>query len=193
MPTPQHESRVELLETLASLLECHARPSLFLLGGEIPDVLRFRTTPRLIFIGDAKATESPGSAATSSRLRSYVHWAHVIEDTSKIPIIVALCIQRSEAIAWRRTMDRIFNDFPVRPHVHTVPSIEMTPFDEILAWSFANRNPLVIPVCDANRIATGNWMDVVSLTAPQTSSGTSVSLSNSEKPTRNLYRIGENS
>ncbi len=43
--------------------------------GTAPDVLRWRLSDGLILVGEAKATETAGCAATRGRLRGYLDWA----------------------------------------------------------------------------------------------------------------------
>ena len=79
--TEQHEARVQFLDSLAILLGC--REPLFgvLPGGLVPDVLRRNPSTEMLFVGEAKHTESPGCTATQVRLTAYMrclayHVAH---------------------------------------------------------------------------------------------------------------------
>lgn len=70
-PSEDHEARVEVLEDLAALMgfAVQAGP---LADGTRPDVCRFDPTTNGVFIGEAKATESPRSAATRNRFINYL-------------------------------------------------------------------------------------------------------------------------
>ena len=69
-PSAAHEARAQTLSTMATLtghvVEIDALPE----GGR-PDVLLVRPGDRSIFIGDAKASETPGNADTARRLMQY--------------------------------------------------------------------------------------------------------------------------
>lgn len=68
-PSEAHEVRVDLLRTVASLA---GYPRGLPLGLHVvPDVVRFDSTRRRVFVGDAKETESPGNLLTARRLRAY--------------------------------------------------------------------------------------------------------------------------
>jgi hypothetical protein len=70
MPSSVHEARALTLATMAKLtghvVEIDALPD----GGR-PDVLLVRPGDRSVFIGDAKAAETPGNADTALRLSRY--------------------------------------------------------------------------------------------------------------------------
>jgi hypothetical protein len=69
-PSDLHESRARTLAAMARLsghvIEIDALPD----GGR-PDVLLVRPTDCSVFIGDAKATETPGNSETALRLSHY--------------------------------------------------------------------------------------------------------------------------
>jgi hypothetical protein len=62
-----------MLESLA-VLTGHTAYLTALQNGERPDVLRLRAPDGSLFVGDAKATETPGNAETFSRLERYAHF-----------------------------------------------------------------------------------------------------------------------
>lgn len=70
-PTPAHERRRATLEAVALLLG-YVTPAT--LPGLLPDVLLSRGSK--LFLGEAKATETPGSAAAHERLSRYVRHLH---------------------------------------------------------------------------------------------------------------------
>jgi hypothetical protein len=73
-----HDERSAFLRDLATLIGCRGQVDV-LPDGHRPDVLRYNIERGLLFVGDAKDTETPGCAATRERLRYYVSWvsAHV--------------------------------------------------------------------------------------------------------------------
>lgn len=68
-PGEQHEARVALLDACA-VLTGHVTPCR-LAAGEVPDVVRADVRHRRLFVADAKATETPGCAATRERMHAY--------------------------------------------------------------------------------------------------------------------------
>lgn len=69
-PSEAHEDRVRVLETLAILA---GFPSELWIGQRLmPDVARYDPISWSLFVGDAKATETSGCAATRARLGAYV-------------------------------------------------------------------------------------------------------------------------
>ena len=72
-PSQLHESRAHTLAAMARLtghvVEIEALPD----GGR-PDVLLIRPGDRSVFIGDAKATETPGNTETALRLSRYARF-----------------------------------------------------------------------------------------------------------------------
>jgi hypothetical protein len=69
-PSELHEDRKATLGTLA-ILTGHVQIVGSLPGGLLPDVLRLRPSDGSLFVGDAKATETPGNSATFGRLEQY--------------------------------------------------------------------------------------------------------------------------
>lgn len=125
-PSVQHEARVATLDALARLsgfseplpLQRH------LLG--IPDVARFHPRSRAIFIGDGKATESPGNSATSQRLWRYskflVDWHH----QTGAAVIFALAFSRpNDAMGWwAKARSLPFAGLSARTTLHTLDQDE---------------------------------------------------------------------
>lgn len=99
-----HEYRVEFLDALAVLMGCEGA-----LGGELPDgrrpdVLRFDQGRRVLFVGDAKHSESPGNKETQARLQRYLGWmsSHVGSGGGGV---FAVCFGRgSDTDAWVETL-----------------------------------------------------------------------------------------
>src|SRR2546426_6033017 len=69
-----HESRTQLLDSLAVLIGCREQLGSTLPDGLRPDVLRLDTTRRLLFLGEAKHSESPRNRYSIERLTKYVQW-----------------------------------------------------------------------------------------------------------------------
>lgn len=68
-PTKAHEQRIDVLRDMAAVA---GLVESFSLGvGLEPDVALRRRSSALVLVGDAKATETPGCAATSRRLSTY--------------------------------------------------------------------------------------------------------------------------
>jgi len=101
-PSAAHEARVRTLATLATLaghvVEIDALPD----GGR-PDVLLVRPGDHSVFIGDAKATETPGNAETAQRLVRYTAFlrAYVRAGGSGV---VALAVPTQDPYGWLRVL-----------------------------------------------------------------------------------------
>jgi hypothetical protein len=63
--------------------------------GRRPDVIAFGPGRRLVFIGDAKDTETPGCVATWTRLRAYLPWARAIVASGR-SLVFGLCFGELE-------------------------------------------------------------------------------------------------
>lgn len=79
-PTAAHERRLATLETLA-VLAGYAEPAE--LPGVLPDVLLARGGS--LFLGEAKATETPDSVAARERLARYVRQLHRWRGAALVP------------------------------------------------------------------------------------------------------------
>lgn len=73
MPSTEHENYVEILNDVAMMMGFSASLAV-LPDGTRPDVLRFNFATNGVFLGDAKATESPNCIATRLRYQCYVDW-----------------------------------------------------------------------------------------------------------------------
>jgi hypothetical protein len=82
-PSFAHERRLATLEALA-VLAGYTEPAA--LPGVLPDVLLARGDR--LFLGEAKATETPGSAACRERLSRYVRHLHRLGDRG----LLVLCV-----------------------------------------------------------------------------------------------------
>lgn len=72
-PSALHEYRVGMLDSLA-VLSGHFATGIALVNRERPDVLRLRRDDGSLFVGDAKATETPGNTETFGRLTRYAEY-----------------------------------------------------------------------------------------------------------------------
>ncbi len=99
----EHNNNAALLSDLAVLLGCSADLQGRFPDGQRPDVLRADFKNRILFLGDAKHTETPGCALTRFRLRSYFRWLSPIWGAHIC--IAALCF--TNARHRRGWMDRL--------------------------------------------------------------------------------------
>jgi len=96
-PTAEHERRREALATMAVLAGCE----MLLEGlpdGSLPDVLRWRACDGLLFIGEAKDTESPNCQATQLRLHGYACWLR----SQSRPGVLAVVHCAKHNVGWLR-------------------------------------------------------------------------------------------
>lgn len=100
-----HEDLVDFLDSLAVLSGCKVRIGYELPDGLRPDVMRIDTTHDVLFIGDAKNTESPGCSATKSRLKEYIRWLAVQIKWRRGTGLFAICHARfTDGAGWERTV-----------------------------------------------------------------------------------------
>ncbi len=97
-PSQLHEARVETLATLATLTGFENGPDV-LPGGARPDVLLLRARDGVVFIGDAKATETPGNAETYERLGRYANFLTTWVERG-LSGILALAVNVADADGW---------------------------------------------------------------------------------------------
>ncbi len=71
---PLHEERVDFINTIAILSGCTTGIGAVFPDGRRPDVLRVNLRDGILFVGDAKNTETPKSTKTQGRLLSYLLW-----------------------------------------------------------------------------------------------------------------------
>jgi hypothetical protein len=123
-PTELHERRAATLSTMA-ILSGYTTTLTTLPDGSRPDVLHLRPTDGGVFIGDAKATETPGNTETYDRLSHYtaflVGWAQAggsglmalavadIDAYDWLQVLRALCFRISGATRVRGQVDRVDN------------------------------------------------------------------------------------
>lgn len=101
-PSQLHEARVETLQTLAALSGFQSGPDL-LPGGSRPDVLLLRAGDGAVFVGDAKATETPGNSETFERLSNYAKFLTAWTETG-LTAVFALAVDTTDAYSWLRVL-----------------------------------------------------------------------------------------
>ncbi|RFU21040.1 hypothetical protein [Geodermatophilus marinus] len=104
-PSPAHEARVDLLATLARLAG-HVAPIDALPDGSRPDVALVRPGDRSLFLGDAKATETPRSAETLRRLRQYTAFLGQYVAAGGLGVF-ALAVPTVERYGWLRVLQDV--------------------------------------------------------------------------------------
>lgn len=102
-PSPTHEERKAILDAVATLAGFILPWRLELPDGSRPDVARTSRCTSGIFLGDAKATESPGTWATTTRLITYGRWVHAAATEGGLAVL-ALCTNVRNSRAWSRTL-----------------------------------------------------------------------------------------
>ncbi len=111
-----HEQRVAFLGTLADLMGCNE-----VFGGEFPDGRRpdvLRTDSRLsvLFVGDAKHTESPGNLETQIRLQTYMRWLAAFVERGAGIGIFALCFgKEAHTYGWQSTISLLAREVGLEP------------------------------------------------------------------------------
>lgn len=101
----EHDKKAKLLDDLAILLGCESCLCSGFPDGRRPDVLRVDVARQILFIGDAKHTETPRCEMTRLRLCSYLHWllAHV-RSAPRIGIFALCFAEGSHRKGWSRTV-----------------------------------------------------------------------------------------
>jgi hypothetical protein len=135
MPTAIHEARAELLRSLATLAGFAGGVGGQLPDGCRPDVLRYSTHSRTIFLGDAKDTEAPGCAATSLRLMRYLEWIASHQRFGGAAVFAICFGRRDHADAWVETILKAARQ--VGLDCDHVGLIELAP-GSIVAWLTAH-------------------------------------------------------
>lgn len=103
-----HELRVRFLDSMAVLAGCSESLGAQLPDGRRPDVMRVDTLRGLLFMGDAKDTESPRCTATRARLREYPVWMVAHVSAGSRPGVFSLCFGHVADIkGWVRTVQEL--------------------------------------------------------------------------------------
>ena len=126
-PGPVHEGRVRMLDALATLAgfltEVPGLPD-----GRTPDVVRMCTRRRGLFLGEAKASESPGDQAVLARLARYVAWWQGAGRRG--PALLVVCCGRPEGGRWASALTALAAEAGNPARANTEPLGE----DDALAW-----------------------------------------------------------
>ncbi len=101
-----HETRVSLLESLAKLAGCPVRLGTSLADGSKPDVFRVNLDEPLLFVGEAKNTESPACLATRTRMQTYFEWLSAFQRHKRGNGIFAICFgDKKQSPGWVCTVN----------------------------------------------------------------------------------------
>lgn len=118
-PSLWHEHRRSVLDNIAVLAGYAESPGQQLPDGVRPDVIRINASRRMMFMGDAKHSETPGCTATEERLLSYFRWARAFV-LSGGTLVFAVCYGRlSDSAGWLRLLCRLCEEVELTPS-HTV-------------------------------------------------------------------------
>jgi hypothetical protein len=115
-PLAAHNHKVQFLDSLAILLGCMESIENELPDGRRPDIMRMDKKRGLLFIGDAKQTESPGCLTTQVRLLEYFRWlsAHVSRENAVA--IFAICFRKvPDTYGWARTVYTLAHEVGLIP------------------------------------------------------------------------------
>jgi len=113
-PITPHERRRRFLTALAELLGCKERIGHSLPDGTRPDVIRLDSRRGVLFLGDAKDSESPGTTETMCRLGNYARWLAANAARRGGTSILAVCFRdRAHAAGWRSTLCSLLADIGV--------------------------------------------------------------------------------
>ena len=103
-PSFVHEQRVELLEHMSRLAGCTVACTVG--PGLDPDVLLSHPRRRLVFLGEAKRSETPGNSHTERRLRRYLRALRWLQ-RHRFAARFALCGDPLEAAGWSWLLVRL--------------------------------------------------------------------------------------
>jgi hypothetical protein len=113
----EHERLVEFMDNMAILLNCTQT-----LNGQFPDetrpdVVRLNTKKGLLFVGDAKNTESPRSSFTQERLLNYLVWqSSFLLGGYNRKAIFAICTNHpNNASIWINVINTLLNIAEINP------------------------------------------------------------------------------
>lgn len=159
-PSPAHELRVRELESLATLSGITGAVQLGLLAE--PDVVRVDLGRRLLFVGDAKETETPGNRRTRSRLASYVREADLVLAKGGTCVIAIAHPVPSSARRWANLLNGILEGAGLPASSVTSCTIDST----ITVTAAVARRPCPSAgVCRDPRLSSRVWLDSPTIAA----------------------------
>jgi hypothetical protein len=129
-PSTLHEYRAATLSTMASLAG-HTEHVSALLDGSRPDVVQLRRADCSLFIGDAKATETPGNTETFERLSRYADFLASWVGAGGSGVL-ALIVADVDAYGWLR----VLRDLCLRPAggVRVEGRLDLVEIGTAVAW-----------------------------------------------------------
>lgn len=129
-PSQIHEDRAAVLSTIATLAD-FTTTMRGLPDGSIPDVLQLRPNDGVIFVGDAKATETPGNRETFERL---CHYADFIAGwvSAGDSAVLALAVQVPDAYGWLRVVRDL--GLRVTPGEPVNGRVDLLDMDTAIVW-----------------------------------------------------------
>lgn len=99
--TPSHRARARLLSCLSSLAGCNAAPWPPPPHNVRPDIIRATPNQRVLFLGDAKATEDPNDRPALGRFYKYFQWlSHWLSFEPRLGLCMLCAATRSDAHRW---------------------------------------------------------------------------------------------
>jgi hypothetical protein len=108
-PSNAHEDQVDILHNIAILMGFSV-PLVLLPDGSRPDVCRFDVATNGVFVGEAKATESPMCKATRVRYVNYIRWL-VISRAHLSSSICAVCFGGlDKTILWENFLKEVLKE-----------------------------------------------------------------------------------
>lgn len=132
----RHDRAVETLRALASLVGCGQQLEHGLPDGRRPDVLQLNTGKGLMFVGDAKDSETPGTTASRARLQGYLSWVSSFLQGAGRRAVVAICVcQPGYAESWRDSLESLAAEVGI--HARARGALGLGPRETVLWWAFA--------------------------------------------------------
>ena len=120
-----------------------AVPMTALPDGSIPDVLQLRRADGGLFIGDAKATETPGNSETLERLTRYSDFLTWWVGTRHAAVF-ALIVEEHDAYGWLRVLRDLCIDAADGQRVRG--RVDLLDFDTAVVWHYFVRKADASPM-----------------------------------------------
>lgn len=112
-PSIDHENSEDCLAALAEHLGYKYSCAENVIFTGIPDVVRCKNRNRDLFVGEAKATESPTDTSSIQRLTGYFNSCHDMLQTATIDsFLIAICPSNHDDLAgWRAVLAAIADGY----------------------------------------------------------------------------------